>query len=58
MNIMSVLHSKKVFSDVLDSVNPKISSLAMLAGLIPSFFCMASTLNILNCISEKKHMVF
>ena len=44
---MFVLHSKKAFSDLLEGVISKNCSLALLAGLIPSFFCMTSALNIL-----------
>ena len=47
MDVMLILHSKKVCSDALEDVTSEIFSLASLAGFIPSFFCMTSALNIL-----------
>ena len=47
MNVLFVLHSKKALSDILEGVTSKTSSLAPLAGLMPSFFCMTIAANIL-----------
>ena len=48
MNVVFVLHSNKAFSDILEGVTSKTSSLSPLAGLMPPFFCMTSALNILD----------
>ena len=44
---MFFIHSKKLFSDILGGMTSKAFSLAALAGLIPSYFCMTSALNII-----------
>ena len=44
---MFVPHSKKAFSDILEGVTSISFSLAPLAGLIPSFFCVTCARNVL-----------